>query len=97
MYDATVDPGLTVPVDKVFKSLRCELITFLEANRWRAIEFEKRKSRLGYDEARTRYAYLDLDPTKYGALQVDLKTIDVLGLTIGLDWKTNFDSRRSGK
>ncbi|WP_316172495.1 MULTISPECIES: hypothetical protein [unclassified Bradyrhizobium] len=83
-----MDPGTTVPVNVVFKALRCEIITFLEANRLRRAAFPGAVNALGYQAAIDQFSYIDLDEGKYGALQVDLKTIDTVGLTLGVDWKT---------
>src|SRR5262245_38554712 len=87
IYEMSLDPGEGVPVERVFKALRCEVVTFLELNRFRREAFEKQKNHLGYEAAYAKYAYLNLEDGRYGALQVDLKTIDSLGLTVGVDWK----------
>ena len=91
IYEASVDPGSTVPVNTVFKALRCEIMTFLVANRLRRAVFDNAVKNLGYQPAIDRYSYIDLDERKFGVLQVDLKTIDTLGLTLGVDWKTLVD------
>ena len=87
IYELSVDPGEAVPVERIFKALRCEIVTFLELNGFRRTEFDKQKKVLGYEAAYAKYAFLDLDNTKYGQLQVDLKTVDSLGLAVGVDWK----------
>ncbi|MBW7961932.1 hypothetical protein [Bradyrhizobium sp. BR 10261] len=73
----------------VFKALRCEIITFLEANRMRRAQFARALKDYGYETAIEHYSFIDLDETKFGALQVDLKTIDTVGLTLGVDWKAS--------
>jgi hypothetical protein len=42
---------------------------------------------LDFETAFERYAYLDLDDKEYANIQVDLKTIDTLGLSLGIDEK----------
>src|SRR5579872_4770389 len=85
-YENVQDPGQQVPVAAVLKSLRCELITFLEANRLRRQEFTKLHL-LDFQNAFENYAYLDLDDKEYASIEVDLKTIDTLGLSLGIDQK----------
>jgi hypothetical protein len=91
LYDISVDPGDTVPVNTVFKSLRCELVTFLAANRARRDAYVNVVKTIGFKAASERFAYVDIDDSKFGGLQVDLKTIDALGLSVGLDWKTQIE------
>lgn len=88
IYESSVDPGTTVPVNTVFKALRCEIMTFLEANRMRRAAFPSAVKTIGYQAAIEHYSFIDLDEAKFGALQVDLKTIDTVGLTLGVDWKS---------
>jgi hypothetical protein len=92
LYDMSVDPGDTVPVNTVFKSLRCEVVTFLAANRARRAEFDKAVISMGYRAAFAKFVYIDIDNTKFGGLQVDLKTIDALGMSLGIDWKAHVDT-----
>src|SRR5206468_6080956 len=89
IYETSVDPGSTVPVNVVFKALRCEIITFLEVNRMRRAQFPRAYKDRGYEEAIEHYSFIDLDEGRFGALQVDLKTIDTVGLSLGVDWKAS--------
>jgi hypothetical protein len=89
IYDVVQDPGALVPVASVLKSLRCEIMTFLVANRFRKDAFLKTYAS-DFSEAFNKYAYIDLDDQEYGTIQADLKTIDSLGLSIGIDQKSNF-------
>jgi hypothetical protein len=93
LYDVDVDPGSMVPVESVLKSLRCELVTFFEVNRLRInlYEYHLKKRDLDFKSNFLNYAYMDLDPERYGTLDVTLKTIDSLGLALGIDWKTQID------
>ena len=88
MHDNVRDPGTLVPVASVLKSLRCEAITYLVANRLRQKEF-KNLVQHDFTAAFDKYASLDLDDKEYGTIEADLKTIDSLGLSLGMDWKTN--------
>jgi len=85
-YENVQDPGQLVPVASVLKSIRCEVITFLVANRIRRQEFLNWHL-VDFQTAFDKYAYLDLDDKEYATVQVDLKTIDTLGLSLGIDQK----------
>jgi hypothetical protein len=90
-YEHVQDPGTFVPVVTVTKAIRCEIITFLVANRLRKKEFLK-EYQIDFRDAFERYAFLDLDEKEYGSVQADLKTIDSLGLSIGIDRKFTYGS-----
>jgi|SRR5665213_227256 len=85
-YDHVQDPGQLVPVAAVLKSIRCEVITFFVANRIRRQEFLSLHL-IDFQTAFDKYAYLDLDDKEYATIEVDLKTIDTLGLSLGIDQK----------
>lgn len=91
LQDNVRDPGTLVPVASVLKSLRCEAITYLVANRFRQKEF-KRLSHRHFAEAFKKYASLPLDDHEYGAIETDLQAVDHLGLSLGMDWKTHVQS-----
>jgi hypothetical protein len=92
LYDSSVDPGQTVPVESVMKSLRCELMTFFEVNRLRIRVYEAGIGKVDFQENFQNYVYMDLDPTRYGSIDANFKTIDTLGLTLGVDWTNKFGS-----
>ena len=92
LYDSSVDPGLTVPVESVMKSLRCELTTFFEVNRLRIRLYEAGIGKVDFQANFQNYVYMDLDPTRYGSIDANFKTIDSLGLTLGVDWIHKFGS-----
>jgi len=90
-YEHVQDPGALVPVASVMKSIRCEIVTFLVANRLRQRQFLK-EYESNFQDAFQKYAYLNLDDKEYGAVQADLKTIDTLGLSLGIDRKFMYGS-----
>jgi hypothetical protein len=79
LYEYSVDPGETVPVESVLKSLRCEMMTFFEVNRLRTAIYEYNIDKIDFKTNFGNYAYLDIDPTKYGSIDATFKTIDTLG------------------
>jgi hypothetical protein len=84
------DPGTGVPGPAIVKSIRCEIMTFFVTNRYRRDAFTALYTtdfRRAFDE----YAFLNLDDNEYGAIDANLKTVDSVSLTVGLDWKTKVD------
>jgi len=81
----------------LFKSLRCELVTFYEANKWRSILYNK--NRVHEPElAAAKYSYFDIDDDLYGLFYLDLKIVDTLSLpasNTSIDDKTTVSSTTS--
>ncbi|MFA6266159.1 MAG: hypothetical protein WC670_10665 [Pseudolabrys sp.] len=74
--------------------MRCELISFYEANRERRQKFyayvkEKGETPQAYAEAIEHYSFFDVDDSQYGMLYLDLKVVDQIGMTAG----TAFDNK----
>lgn len=66
------DPREEIAVADVLKSLRCELITFLDANRQKERLYEQLADK-DYATAAGRYAFLDLDEDLYAGVYVTLR------------------------
>jgi hypothetical protein len=61
------------------KAVRCELVTFIRANKQRKQLYEKTE-KVDRELAVDQYRYFDLDPDLFGAALLDLKVIDTVGL-----------------
>lgn len=67
-------------VPKLLQSVRCELVTYYRADLWRKKQFEAAKD---YAAAVRDYSFFPLDPDQLGAVFLDLKVIDSLGIPSG--------------
>lgn len=84
----------------VVRSLRCEIITFIVENRLRNKLWDDTLPGITHGASEDalndkiaflkRYPYVPLDKKQYAALGVDLKNIDIAGVTINNDWKNVF-------
>lgn len=74
-------------VPRLLKSLRCELATFIAANNQRNILFAAEAKVRGIRSAAEKYQYFEIDPKRFGVVNVSLQIQDTLGLQSG----TQFD------
>lgn len=85
-------------VEPFLKSLRCELITFYDANRQKTKFFED-AVKIDRLFAIEHYPHFDLSDQLYGAVALDLKVVDTIGLpsTAGtsIDYKRTLDPNHS--
>jgi hypothetical protein len=82
-------------VPDVIKSVRCELVTYYEANRLRRQNFIAQIKNPGGDTSQNfklavkKFSYFDVDDGQYGTIYLDLKVIDTIGTGSG----TAFDNK----
>jgi hypothetical protein len=81
-------------VPDILKSVRCELVTFYEANRSRQAAFITQVAAPGdraenFRLATQNFSYFKVDENQYGMLYLDLKVID----SIGVGSATTFDNK----
>jgi len=103
--DPTTIAGIGPKVADVVKSLRCEIVTFLQENKLRSdiwakyIETTKRQAALSDSKFNERvdflrrYPHLDIDSAQFASLTTDFKNVDTLTMTIGYDWKKIVDAK----
>lgn len=77
------DPVEGVPVPSILKSIKCEVITFLEANRQQR-EFFGEAYRSNKAVA-YNHPYIDIADDLFAGVYVDLKEVDIKSLTVGFD------------
>jgi hypothetical protein len=82
-------------VPDIVKSVRCELVTYYQANRARRTNFIAQIKNLSGDKdenfklATQKYSYFDVDDEQYGMLYLDLKVVD----SSGVGSATTFDNK----
>ena len=70
-------------VPKILQSIRCELVTFYDADSLRGARFTSEITQKHYASAVANYAYFPLDPSQLSAVFLDLKVIDNIGIPSG--------------
>ncbi|MFF8800959.1 MULTISPECIES: hypothetical protein [unclassified Methylobacterium] len=76
-------PEEGIPVSKILKSIKCEMITYLEANRQQRELFGaayKQNLPSAYN-----HRYLDIADNLFAGVYVDLKEVDTKSLTVGFN------------
>src|ERR1700674_2140836 len=80
------DPQIVAPtrdqVPEILMSIRCELVTFYEANRQRVKLFRwytKMGSQADRDFALTNFSYFEVSDDLHGGVFLDLKVVDAFG------------------
>lgn len=70
-------------VPRLLKSLRCELATFIAANNQRNMLFAAEAKVNGVRSAAQKYQYYEIDPTRFGVVNLSLEIQDTAGLASG--------------
>jgi hypothetical protein len=70
-------------VPRLLKSLRCELITFIAANNQRNILFVAETKAHGIRSAEELYQYYEIDPRRFGVVNLTLQVQDSAGIGSG--------------
>lgn len=70
-------------VPRLLKSLRCEMATFIAANNQRNILFVAEAKVHGIESATEKYQYYEIDPRRFGVVNLTLQIQDTLGLQSG--------------
>jgi hypothetical protein len=74
-------------VPRLLKSLRCELTTYIAANNQRNVMFTAEAKVHGVRSAIEKYQYYELDPTLFGAVNLQLQIQDNLGLSTATQYE----------
>ncbi|MCK2054774.1 hypothetical protein [Methylobacterium sp. 37f] len=78
-----VDPAQGIAVPRILKSIKCEMITFLETNRQQR-EYFGNFYRAGNPRA-YEHPYIDIADDLFAGIYVNLKEVDVKSLTVGFN------------
>lgn len=70
-------------VPRLLKSLRCELVTFIAANNQRNILFAAQTRAHGIRSAEELYQYFEIDPRRFGVVNLSLVVQDNIGIGSG--------------
>src|SRR6202051_4398061 len=70
-------------VPRLLKSIRCELVTFIAANNQRNILFVAEAKAHGIRSAQKLYQYYEMDPKRFGVVNLNLIVQDNIGLGSG--------------
>src|SRR5919112_4037986 len=83
------DPRHGAPVAEVMKSLRCELVTFIELNRQRQLAFARLYG-TDFQTAREKYAYLELHELFAAGVYVNFEVLGAAAIAGAVDRQIPF-------